>query len=99
MIETFIAAAAGLAAGFLASRSLRGEDRYETPYLHEGRWGRPVINGANGQTRITWDLIAGHPICVGGNHHPVKCTIGPGMAHVDKCVCGAERYGVFGAWS
>jgi hypothetical protein len=74
--------------------------RYADPSLHRGGdWGDPVIDGRNGRIRVSWT----RPVTRvhGGPHeHVVKtCTIGPEMAHTDKCYCGSERYGVFGTWS
>lgn len=73
--------------------------RYTDPSLHPGRWDGPEIMGGKGHPVAVWRLLVGHPICVGSNHAAVVCAIGPGMAHVDTCVCGAKRYGVFGSWS
>jgi hypothetical protein len=74
--------------------------RYRTPSLHEGVWSTPdVRHGVVRWYRVDGDgwirsyVSAPHP------HVTFVCTIGPGMAHVDECLCGARRYGVFGAWS
>jgi hypothetical protein len=72
--------------------------RYANPNLHEGAWGPPTIS----RGKVTWlrldeawlrQFIGPHA------HQSYVCTIGPGMAHIDACPCGAKRYGVFGAWS
>lgn len=89
-------AGGGWLAGYLHNPT--GPGRYHSPDLHRGRWGRPTVVGRHDQTRVVWELELGHPICVGSNHMAVKCTIGPGMAHLDECVCGATRSGVFGSW-
>lgn len=73
--------------------------RYEDPTLHPGEWGEPeVITGRS--IRVKWERTDGF-VCDGRDmsHRATLCTIGPNMAHVDICACGAERYGVFGAWS
>lgn len=73
--------------------------QYSTPNLHEGAgWGGPELLGTGDQLRVRWirDVVQVYP----HTYHEVRmCTIGPGMAHVDKCWCGSERYGVFGSWS
>ena len=72
--------------------------RYQSPNLHEGRWGKPKIEGSSRQLRVVWALLGGPHACSGGHHEAVRCTIGPGMAHLDECVCGATRSGVYGQW-
>lgn len=72
--------------------------RYGNPNLHEGDWLPPELR----QGVVRWerasggwlrDYVAAHP------HQVFRCSIGPGMAHEDVCLCGAKRYGVFGSWS
>lgn len=86
--------------GWLRRRGLR----YESPNLHEGRWEGPVLVGRGDQKRVQWELATAQlmkrafRLAPGHTHTPAFCTIGPGMAHVDTCHCGAERSGVFGEW-
>lgn len=91
-------AALGVVLGVLFGASY-SKERYQDPHLHSGRWGLAVVAGRGEQTRVVWECEGGFPICTGTNHGPKRCTIGPGMAHVDECMCGKKRYGVFGAWS
>ena len=71
--------------------------KYENPYLHEGHWEGPDLVGSVGKQRAVWRAI-GHTVCAGTNHGPAKCEVGPGIAHVDTCICGKQRSGVHGAW-
>jgi hypothetical protein len=74
--------------------------RYTDPSLHPGLWGEPEVHiSKHGGARVHWRCVGGGTVCVGGNHGAHWCTIGPGMAHEDECMCGAKRYGVFGSWS
>lgn len=73
--------------------------RYTDPSLHPGEWVGPVIKHDRHGTIVVWECSGGYRICTGTNHGASRCTIGPGMAHEDECMCGAKRYGVFGAWS
>lgn len=82
--------------------------RYQNPSLHEGVWGPPEIrHGVVRWYRIEDGWMHWHHVdregwmryAVPHPHITFICTIGPGMAHVDECLCGAKRYGVFGAWS
>lgn len=73
--------------------------RYQDPSLHPGVWHEPEVVTGRGGTRIVWRIAGGGTICTGTNHGAHVCTIGPGVAHEDTCMCGAKRYGVFGTWS
>lgn len=73
-------------------------ERYQNPALHEGVWVGPVVLGSGDQMRVQWECRAGYRICTGTNHGAMRCTIGPGMAHVDECMCGKTRSGVYGSW-
>lgn len=71
--------------------------RYANPQLHEGRW---VLGHVASNRDVSW-IREGHDYgsrCH-GNHFAITCTITSGLAHVDACVCGKTRYGVYGAWS
>lgn len=72
--------------------------RYTDPSLHPGQWGPPELR----RGVITWrrtDEGWLRPYTHAHVHQAFICVIGPGMAHVDTCLCGSERYGVFGSWS
>lgn len=74
--------------------------RYANPSLHEGRWDGPELMGSKNQPVAVWrsldmDQHGGTPHV----HRVLTCSIGPGTAHVDVCLCNAKRYGVFGTWS
>ena len=87
--------------GWLMHSNMAISDRYTNPSLHEGRWARPVIYGQGDQTRVVWESLEPQPDGRERNHvHKIAdCEVGPGLAHVDLCACGAKRYGVFGTWS
>lgn len=73
--------------------------RYANPNLHDGYWEleKRFDNTTVYQTRylpgVSPDVSPGH------KHRPHQCTISDSLAHVDVCACGAERYGVYGAWT
>jgi hypothetical protein len=92
-----IGVGAGWLVGYMHSPGPRAQ--YATPELHRGVWGGPMMQGVGDQRRVVWESRGGYHICTGTNHGPVRCTIGPGMAHLDECMCGATRSGVFGVWS
>lgn len=81
----------------LLSKPAKPERRYGTPNLHEGEWGWPCMTGPLQASLVTW-VRKDSEKCT-GVHRPARCTIGPGMAHVDICLCGKTRYGVYGSWS
>jgi hypothetical protein len=84
--------------GLLLAYAIRISDRqYEDPMLHSGKWSEPKLLGSNGQQRVLWERQ--EPVkCSGGRHSELRCYIGPGVAHMDECVCGATRSGVYGEW-
>lgn len=75
--------------------------RYVSPQLHEGVWGKALVNSDGS---ITWLRAAGTHFLIppetknNHDHVPYECTIAPGMAHEDRCACGARRHGVYGEW-
>lgn len=74
--------------------------RYTDPSLHPGRWDGPELMGGKGYSVAVWRSL--DPDQHGGTphvHRVLTCAIGPSTAHVDTCLCGKKRYGVFGAWS
>lgn len=76
--------------------------RYLSPLLHEeGRWEGPRLRGSTRHARAVWENLDAPAECSHPNtRHVISvCTVGPGTAHEDLCVCGAKRYGVYGAWS
>lgn len=95
-------AAFGWLVGYLHNPGPR--PRYYSPELHGGRWGWPQMVGFGNQSRVTWER-EGEDVWLSDvtsdehRHEPRRCTIGPGMAHHDECLCGATREGVFGQWS
>lgn len=98
-----VVAVATFLAGWLLCRtfSSEGRERYVNPELHQGRWSNPEICGSGDQTRVVWKSMDPQPDGreIMHTHKAADCTVGPGMAHVDMCACGAKRYGVFGPWS
>lgn len=77
---------------------LGGNREYGDPQLHSGLFAIQHL----GDTTVWTAVLAptAVPDVSPGHIHRVReCTIGPNLAHVDQCFCGAERYGVFGAWS
>lgn len=73
--------------------------RYADPQLHSGYWqlrsrfANTTVYEARYMPGVWPDTSKGH------QHRPHLCTITDALVHVDKCACGAERYGVYGAWS
>jgi hypothetical protein len=73
---------------------------YADPSLHRGGWEGPRIEGQGAQRRAVWtSLSLRNAANLDHEHEPAVCSVGPGVSHVDECVCGATRYGVYGAWS
>ena len=76
--------------------------RYASPFLHEGEWGWPQVQGMGDQSRVLWHLqtVDGREVAqvLPHVHEPLVCNIGPGLAHMDECICGATRSGVYGEW-
>lgn len=73
--------------------------RYQNPYLHEGRWDGPELMGSSVHPVAVWRSLDMH--LHGGTphvHRVLTCSVGPSTAHADVCLCGAQRFGVFGAW-
>lgn len=96
-MTTFAGIGLAAIAGYLLGMALRSHPgQYANPNLHEGRWVGPVLQGAGVRTRVTW--VSSEVRACRGHHRATRCTIGPGMAHLDECVCGATRSGVYGSW-
>jgi hypothetical protein len=100
---------AALAVGVTIGGALRSRRAHTSPYLHEGRWEGPGITGDGRLRRFVWTnpdaknaWVAKEMVYGTSFHHDHRawaCTIGPGLSHVDQCVCGSTRYGVYGSWS
>jgi hypothetical protein len=105
-------AASVLAAGStcllkLRHRTARRARRYQDPGLHTAPGGR-----GSWYAELVWfdrdDVMRWHLNSIPWNQHklphvfhrcwPQTCEISRTLAHVDRCPCGARRYGVFGKW-
>lgn len=73
--------------------------RYQDPQLHSGVWELDRRHSNTTVHRARYG-VGFHPdTSPGHRHRPHVCTITDSLVHVDECACGAERYGVYGAWS
>lgn len=99
---TIFLALAVFVLGFVAvaqGSALRGHRRYADPQLHSGWWelkqrfSNTTVYRARYMPGALPDTSPGH------THRPHECTITDGLIHLDKCACGAERSGVYGAWA
>jgi hypothetical protein len=91
-----VGCALGLAAGFIGGHGYAHKHlRYRDPQLHNGKWDvAAVLNG-----NVTWQRKDSKPMNKDHYQHEANvCQIMRGMAHVDTCVCGKRRHGVFGSW-
>lgn len=92
--------AMSLALGFWLGMEARRPPRYHGVSLHDGRWGKPKLEGNGRLLRVKWErLDANKEPGFDHAHEPMQCSIGPSLAHTDVCACGAQRYGVYGPWS
>jgi hypothetical protein len=73
--------------------------RYNDPQLHDGPWELVGIVNHEAYWRRTQSAFIGGTAPQGRHDHiPHECHIGRGMSHLDRCACGAQRYGVYGPW-
>jgi hypothetical protein len=93
-----IVAFVAFVAGALFGRRY-GKPRYRSPQLHEGNW-HPGLARSDART---WHRD-GLPYTVAPlppKAHQCAaqtCTLAKGLAHEDRCACGATRYGIYGIW-
>lgn len=72
--------------------------RYRDPQLHPGKWVRAGMG--------TWQRIdspskaeVARKMMRGTHEHAAAvCVLTDHLAHEDRCVCCAKRYGIFGSW-
>jgi hypothetical protein len=90
-----------LGVGWALRAAVVPQHQHESPNLHEGVWELTTITGHGPTARAQWQRfgqLGTYTRAVKHEHRPYYCTIGPGIAHTDRCLCGAERYGRYGAW-
>lgn len=83
-----------------AVRAWLGEPKHphQSPHLHEGPF--RLVSGDHDLLVHERELHhTAVPDCKKNGHQVQQCTITEGLAHIDRCYCGAERYGRYGAWA
>ncbi len=87
-----------LGVGYAVARVLTPSDRHESVHLHDGPF--KLVPSDAGVLVHQRDLHEyARPDCKKHGHQVEQCTVTEGLAHVDRCFCGATRYGRYGAWS